>query len=750
VLESGTRPSLDPYCHHQITHFKVNIKLPPPPPYDRLLWHYDQANVEAIRRSITDFPWQIQLNLESDPNWQVKLFTDTILNIMSVFVPNEIKRIKPRDPSWISNDLKTLLKKKNRLYASYKRNGYKENDRVKLEAFRSECKEAVDLAKKNHISKLGNKLNDPLTPSKSYWKIIHRVMNRARLPVIPPILVDNILVLNCIDKCKHFALFFSNQCKLNVNSSILPPLNFLTNHRLDSVPIDDASILSLIRNLNANKAMGPDGISARMLMIADASVVLPLKIIYSNILNSSIYPDQWKLANVTPIHKKGSKQLVSNYRPISLLPICGKIFEKLIFNSLYTYLTHHKLITHNQSGFKSGDSTTNQLLFLVNEIHEAFENPKSLEVRAVFLDISKAFDKVWHDGLLFKLEQNGVSGNLLKLTRSYLINRKQRVVINGSCSDYFSIESGVPQGSVLGPLLFLIYINDLEQDIKSRIKFFADDTMLFSIVYDSLTSANELNHDLRVIQKWAYQWKMEFNPDPTKQATELLFSCKKNKTVHPPLIFNNQIVKKVEYQKHLGLILDSNLSFVDHINAKIALAKKNVGIIRHLSNHLPMQVLSQMYKVFIRSHLDYCDFIYHIPPIIRNSPLEISLNFLMESIEKVQYISALAVTGAWRGSNRSKLYEEIGWETLSDRRMYRRLLQLYKITNSMTPEYLSNNLPPKKDLICTVITRLFSSVNFDVIHQDTLIAFFLTQFLHGTEYLGTLISCRRLANLNRT
>ncbi len=250
------------------------------------------------------------------------------------------------------------------------------------------------MAKNNHISKLGNKLNDPLTPSKSYWKIIHRVINRARLPVIPPILVDNILVLNCIDKCKHFALFFSNQCKINVNSRILPPLNFLTNHRLDIVPIDDASILSLIRNLNANKAMGPDGMSARMLMIADASVVLPLKIIYSNILNSSIYPDQWKLANVTPIHKKGRKQLVSNYRPISLHPICGKIFEKLIFNSLYTYLTHHKLITHNQSGFKSGDSTTNQLLFLVNEIHEAFENPKSLEVRAVFLDISKAFDKV--------------------------------------------------------------------------------------------------------------------------------------------------------------------------------------------------------------------------------------------------------------------------------------------------------------------------------------------------------------------
>ena len=733
VLESGTRPSLDPYCHHQITHCKINIKIPPPPPYDRKLWHYDQANVEAIRRIITNFPWQNQLNLNSDPNWQVRLFTDTILNIMSSFVPNEIRRIKPRDPPWITKEVKTLLKKKNWFYTSYKKNGYKVDDKVTLDAFRCECKEAVDLAKKNYISNLGHKLNDPLTPSKSYWKIINRVMNRARFPVIPPILIDNILVLNCIEKCKHFASFFSNQCKLNRNDSTLPPLDFLTDHRLDSVLINEATILSLIGNLNRNKAMGPDGILAHMLILADASVVLPLKIIFSNILESSIYPDQWKLANVTPIHKKGSKQLVSNYRPISLLPICGKIFEKLIFDSLYTYLTHHQLITKNQSGFRSGDSTTNQLLFLVNEIHEAFENPNSLEVRSVFLDISYAFDKVWHDGLIHKLEQNGVSGNLLNLTRSYLHNRKQRVVINGSCSDYFSIESGVPQGSVLGPLLFLIYINDLEANIKSRIKFFADDTMLFSIVHDVQTSANELNHDLLVIQKWAYQWKMEFNPDPTKQATELLFSCKKNKNNHPPLIFNRQVVKNVEYHKHLGLILDTKLSFVNHINAKITTAKKYIGIIRYLSNHLPLKVLSQMYKVFVRSHLDYCDFIYHIPPIIRNSPLEISLNFLMESIEKVQYMGALAVTGAWQGTNRSKLYEELGWETLSDRRMYRRVLQLYKISNMMTPDYLSNKLPPKKGLFYSVYMSLFCSVKFGVIQQDMLIAFFLMLFLHGTS-----------------
>ena len=151
-----------------------------------------------------------------------------------------------------------------------------------------------------------------------------------------------------------------------------------------------------------------------------------------------------KLENVIPIFKKRDKQLIKNYRPISLLPICGKILKNIIFNNLYSYLHTNNLITKNHSGFRLGDSTTNQLLYILDEIHLAFDSTKSLGVRTV-----------WHDGLIFKLEQNGISGNLLELFQNDLKNRKQRVVQNGSYSDYSTIESGVPHGSVLGPLLFL-------------------------------------------------------------------------------------------------------------------------------------------------------------------------------------------------------------------------------------------------------------------------------------------------------
>ena len=192
--------------------------------------------------------------------------------------------------------------------------------------------------------------------------------------------------------------------------------------------------------------------------------------------------------------------------------------------------------------------------------------------------------------------------------------------------------------------------------------------MLYSVIHDPSISANELNHDLNVITVWAFQWKMAFNPEPTKQAIEILFSQERTIIKHPPLFFNGTLVTRKMFHKHLGLILDSKLAFTEHINEKLKIANKFIGILSYLRNYLPLKTLAQIYKMYTRPHLDYGDVIYHIPQTVNNFNSSISLHPLMEKIEQVQYNAALAITGCWRGTNRSKLFEELGWETLSDRR----------------------------------------------------------------------------------
>ena len=189
-----------------------------------------------------------------------------------------------------------------------------------------------------------------------------------------------------------------------------------------------------------------------MIELCGDKVTLPLSTIFVNIINTVIFPTLWKSGNVTPIHEKDSKRVINNYRPISLLPLFAKIFENILFLKMYNHFTSNNLITKNQSGFRPNDSATNQLICLVDSIHSSLDI--NLDVRSVFPDMSKAFDKVWHEGFIFKLNQNGINGKLLNLLKSYLANRLQRVLLNGSVYGWGIVESGAPQGSVLGPLLF--------------------------------------------------------------------------------------------------------------------------------------------------------------------------------------------------------------------------------------------------------------------------------------------------------
>ena len=236
--------------------------------------------------------------------------------------------------------------------------------------------------------------------------------------------------------------------------------------------------------------------------------------------------------------------------------------------------------------------------------------------------------------------------------------------MNGQSSGWGNISAGVPQGSILGPLFFLIYINDLSQNLRCSVKLFADDTSLFTIVKDTNAAASDMNHDLDLIRLWAHNWRMSFNPDPRKQAVELIFSRKNVKTDHPVILFNDLPVMKVDEHKHLGIILDSKLSFSAHIHAAITKSRKGIGMLKFLSKYLPRNTLSDLYKLYVRPHLDYGDVIYHVPERDDGSK-----SYLMGKLESVQYSAALAVTGTWRGTCRERLYNELGWESLSFKKM---------------------------------------------------------------------------------
>ena len=313
-----------------------------------------------------------------------------------------------------------------------------------------------------------------------------------------------------------------------------------------------------------------------------------------------------------------------------------------------------------------------------------FDANTSLEVRGVFLDLSKAFDKVWHNGLMCKLKSLGICRKYYGLIHSFLNDRHQRVILKGQCSNWSKIKVGVPQGSILEPLLFFVYINDLPEGLTTNAKLFADDTSFFSVFLDSMSSSVLLNNELLKISQWVYQWKMIFNPDVSKQTQEVVFSCKGITANHKTVYFNNDPVIRENFQKHLGLVFDSKLNFSGHINEKIKKATKGINVIKKMNLTLPWSSLLTKYKSFVRPHLEYSDVIYD----------QVNNSNLSDKIGSVQDNAVLAITSAIKGTPNEKLYQELQLESLGNRRWLRRMSYLYKIISNKLPPYLYELIPP--------------------------------------------------------
>ena len=649
----------------------------------RKIWLYDQGDYPKLRDKISSMPWDLIFENQIGIDNIVQTVTNTLLEMAAETIPNRIITVRNGDLPWITTELRKLMRKRDRLRKKAKK---KNSDYYwsKFKRIRNKVVDSLRAAKRTYHCKLCDKIKANKFGSKDWWNLVKQVSNISQKSHGIKILVSDNDEIITDDHNKANALnnFFASQTYIDELHATLPDL---PNHEnapdiptLDRIVLTERNVEDILKTLDTSKAMGPDLINARILKEASRELSIPLCMLFNTSLQSNIFPSQWKIANVVPVFKKNDPQKVNNYRPISLLCIISKVFEKCIYKYLHNFILDNNLLSPHQSGFRKGDSTINQLLFLYNEFSHALDEGK--EVRTVFFDISKAFDRVWHKGLLFKIESLRIKGNLLLWVKSYLSGRKQRVVINGKQSTVLELKAGVPQGSILGPLFFLIFINDIVNDIGCRFKLFADDTSLYIIIEHPDAAAQILNEDLEKVRNWSKTWLVSFNPQKTET---LLISRKANQTFHPPLYFDGIPIQEVTNHKHLGLIFNNTCHWGQHIDYIVDKACKKLNILRSLKFDLDRLTLQIMYFSFIRPVLEYGDIIFD------NCP-----SYYSEKLEKINTEAARIVTGATKLVSINTLYNECGWDTLEKRREKHKLIQFYKMKNCLTPEYLIDLLPP--------------------------------------------------------
>ena len=426
--------------------------------------------------------------------------------------------------------------------------------------------------------------------------------------------------------------------------------------------------------MQRDKACGPDSIPAYLLKVGADFICSPLFRIFQLSPDSGSLPRDWITANIVPVYKKDDKHLSSNYRPISLTSFVVKVMERIIHRQLTYALESHKLISESQHGFRNKHSTVTLLVSAFDDWSACLERRNS--VHCLLLDLAKAFDSVPHQRLLLRLESLGIHGNLLSWLNSFLTKRYQRVVVNGSFSEWLPVRSGVPQGSVLGPLLFLLYVDELRKVSQhSIIKLFADDIAL----YKEIVSSNDcklLQDDLTAIFEWCKKWLLKLNP---LKCDSICISYKRV----PPLcayFLDGQQISLKSVVRYLGIFINSQLKWGDHMKHLVAKASRSLNYLRHTLFSCSASVKATAYRAVVRPILEYASPVWclHTKKDVTN-------------LEAIQRRAARWVCGSrwdtinhnWSRSSDSCL-QELHWPTLHTRRSY--------FSTSLTHDILHNRV----------------------------------------------------------
>ena len=397
---------------------------------------------------------------------------------------------------WMNSDLRRLLRKQNRLHRLFKTNESKYGYRYKH--FRTHVNLELINAKKRYIKEL---CDDVVEKPKKFWNFVKTNRNSTVGIGILQDKHNNILVDDDSVKAELNEEFSSVFTVETDEPEDTPGLNYkLYNNTLRGLVVTESQVFNILKNLDTSKATGPDGLSARMLKECAYEISPSLCKVFNISLSQVVLPEDWRVANVTPLHKKGSHSDTSNYRPVSITSLVCKILERIIYNRILSFLNKNKILSDNQHGFRRNRSCETQLLAAVNDWCEAIENKKSVDV--IFLDFSRAFDSVPFNRLIYKLKSYGICGNVLNWVKNFLTNRKQRVVVNNKYSEWSIVTSGVPQGTILGPLLFLIFINNISDKLDCICRLYADDCIIYRPI-DGAHDVVSLQMDLNKLHEWS-------------------------------------------------------------------------------------------------------------------------------------------------------------------------------------------------------------------------------------------------------
>ena len=368
---------------------------------------------------------------------------------------------------------------------------------------------------------------------------------------------------------------------------------------MKDIHITANGITKLLNNINPHKATGPDQVSGKILKEISTDITPAIQLIFQKSLSTGTIPTDWKHANVCPVFKKGDKHNAINYRPVSLTCILCKLCEHVISSNIMQHLEKHSILYDLQHGFRSARSCETQLVSFIQEL--ASSTDKNIQTDIIVMDFAKAFDKVPHKRLLYKLKYYGITNNTLNWIQDFLSLRTQTVILEGIHSDKIQVTSGVPQGTVLGPILFLIYINDFHEYLThSTLRLFADD----SIIYKEIRSSNDtykLQSDLDAAAKWEQDWLMSFHPD---KCSVLQITTKKQPIQHNYILHGHTLTTETS-TKYLGVTIQNNLKWNEHINNIASSATKQLNFLKRNLKVTSSKIKERAYQSIVRPKLEY-------------------------------------------------------------------------------------------------------------------------------------------------